>query len=285
MQYLENKGLGLTHVEKVDRERFITQKELKLILDTIEGGKKTNGAWKRDHALIFFGFYLALRVGEAAMLNRRHFRDIKKDTVYVPTLKQSIKIPWACANPKCGLKLRLNSKRIGEEYSCPRCRKSGEVKLPRSVSMKDLEDKSAPEKPLPFLESFVVRYIRDYLEHLDKILNPKSEWLFPSRGPNQARFDGVDTHIGEKQVLRIFGTYVIAAGLAKCYSFHSLRHGRCTMLCDAFKQDLVLVRDFARHKSTTTTQRYTRFSPENSSAAIKVLDELGKKNSLNRAIR
>lgn len=78
---------GRGHVVKGERFKFVTAKQVDLLLNAIasDTDSVTRG---RDHAAIFCGFYLGLRVGEAAILEPRHFEHAHQNVIVIPTLKQ-----------------------------------------------------------------------------------------------------------------------------------------------------------------------------------------------------
>jgi integrase len=247
MSYGAVKGLDAPKVSKADEEKFLTPGQVVDLLTAVHGSAARE--MRRDHAVIYLGFYLALRVGEAAMLSREQFRDLHRGIVYVRTLKSSPRAKVSCS---CGRRYTVSAAR--SEYPCPRC---GNV---NPVKFKGKQADLFPEKRLPFLEDSVQRYLRGYLDGLPK----NQRWLFP--GP------GEDTHLSESQVQRIFASYLGFAGLPLIYSYHALRHGRGMQLWDKY-HDLVLIKDFLRHRSFSPAQWYAHISPERRKAYASDLDK------------
>ena len=73
--------------ERLDEQKYLTLPQVKAVLDAISDDEN-NFARARDHAAVFCGFYMALRVGEAAQLHVRHFRHLDRGVVYVTRLKR-----------------------------------------------------------------------------------------------------------------------------------------------------------------------------------------------------
>jgi integrase len=253
--YAQTKRLphrGLQH--KTDQDLFLTQKQVEVLLAAVEksGKERFNARWKRDHAAIFLGFSLGCRVGEVCLLERRHFLDMERaDTARIPTLKQRQTVVFSC--PTCHKRCRVRADRGGEQYQCAKCGGHG------TVPTVPLETHGIPEKDLPFIEEQVIAYIKDYLE---RDMRPDQRWLFEGRK---------GYHVSKAHLERIFGTYVLAAGLSPLYSWHSLRHGRGVRVHSLFN-DLAFTRDALRHKNIASTQVYARLDPERKAEYKKQLE-------------
>jgi site-specific recombinase XerD len=239
--YIVKKGLDFPHPEKSRSEFYLTVAQLQTVLDEVQRQDKQDlkrDLARRDHAAIFLGFYLGLRVGEAAILERESLRHIDDGTIYVKTLKNIPRLRVTCAG--CGRRCRVSVKRAGQQHLC-RCGKENLVHAPRNI---DLEP---PEKEPPVVEPFVLEYAAEYLATLPK----GQRWLFEGQK---------GMHLSNQQLSRIFGHYVISAGLSNKYSWHSLRHGRGLLIWETFK-DHVMLRDSLRQKSLSAAEFYMHLSP------------------------
>lgn len=209
---------------------------------------------RRDHCAIYLGYYLGLRIGEAAILARDSFRMLSDDgTALIRTLKQTARIRHTCA--RCERSCRVSAGRIGQNHTCPRC---GEVNPVRKPYGKEI-DPTPPEKSPPVVERPVRNYILDYMTNVMRL---GQDWFFEAQSPE---------HVSTRQLSRIFATYVHAAGLSLNYSWHALRHGRGMYLWTRFK-DVLMVRDGLRQKSITSAEIYAHFDPATLEGYLDVLE-------------
>jgi integrase len=250
--YLVKKGFTLAKPKKRKREKFLSSEDVEKLLAAVlvENAPKS----RRDHAAIFLGYYLGLRAGETAILERETFRDIEDGVVHVRTLKQGAKIPFHCRN--CGKKTVVALNRAGKPWRCRKCDTMGEVSV---LKLKDSGDRTPPEKEPPMVEDHVVNYVRDYMQHA---MRPDQRWLIEGR-PGE--------HLSTVQLRNIFNTYLDKAGLPNIYSWHSLRHGRGVLLWEKFG-DPVIVRDMLRQKSISSAEIYMHLSPARAEELKKRLD-------------
>ena len=244
MPYLKTKGLLSGQNPKTERERYLLPAEVSRILAAIQadavGNPPRNPDWRRDHAAVFLGYYLGLRIGEAVLLERQHFRDVGKGVIYVPTLKSGIRLRVVCRG--CGKTQTVAADRSGEHYKCSKCGTATAVKAPTKTTP------SGPVEKVPaVIESSVLRYAKAYLTVL-----PDKRWLLYSNVG--------DDHLRVRQLNNIFGTYVVRAKLSLKYSWHALRHGRGVALW-ASTRDQVVVRDGLRQRSLNSTARYVHLDP------------------------
>ena len=242
MKYLNSKGIGRGHPEKVDAERVCSDDDFVAILKACEDTKTVNPKWFRDYVAIYLACQLGLRRAEACLLKKEHFRDLDHSVIYVPTVKKSEKISVQCNAPGCGRKIRVKSSRAGKESRCPKC---GQM----SVIPVRLGLKTGPvEIPLDIITEDDVGVIEAYLESM----RPDQEWLFEGRK---------GYHVSTGYLNKIFNTYANLAGCDPKLSFHSLRHNRGMRVYSLF-QDVVLTRDALRHSDVSATNFYARIDPE-----------------------
>jgi integrase len=78
------------HVVKGEAFKFLTAKQVNAILEVIWNDTECHQR-ERNHCAVFCGFYLGLRVGEAAILEPRHLQHIGQEVIMIPTLKQKKK--------------------------------------------------------------------------------------------------------------------------------------------------------------------------------------------------
>lgn len=250
MSYKVVKGTG--RQEKPEDKMFLTKDQVFRILAAIEKDQKNNPNWKRDHCAIYLGFFMGLRISEAAMLSRDTFRFIENGQVFVKTLKQAPKVKLKC---DCGREWRVSSKKIGKTVRCKNCADHVAVKAPRDV------DQNPPEKQLPAVERQVLQYVKDYLETLPD----DQEYMFCPRGDHHR-------HIAARTLHSVFITYASKAGLDKRYSWHALRHGRGVAIWSLGK-NLKLVQNMLRHKSMMTSERYVHLDPKEKGKMVDDLSE------------
>jgi site-specific recombinase XerD len=248
MGYRTAKGLDAPKVQKADEEKFLAPAQVVDLLQAVRSHHAPEMI--RDDAVIYLGFYLALRVGECAILDRETFRDLGRGNIYVKTLKRATRIKVNCP---CGKRYMVSMTRTS--YPCPKCGAENPVKVPKGKRAVAL-----PEVKLPFIEPQVVHYLQAYLKRMPRT----QRWLFP--GADR------DSHISESQVQRIFASYLKPAGLSNIYSYHALRHGRGMQLWD-HHHDLAILRDFMRHKSLDACQWYVHASPQTKK---RIVDELSR---------
>jgi integrase len=241
--YTEKKGLPVKghQEEKSPDDFYIRREDLSRILQAIE--RSGNPFWKRDHAIVYLGFYLALRAGEASILERRNFRHLSAGVIYVPTLKQNFNIEFRC---KCGKKIKVRWTKAGKQVVCRKC--GEKVIVPKELA--DEIDRKPPEMPLPFIEPSAKSYIQKYLQ--DEMRSDQ-KWLFEGNSKG--------SHISVRHVQRIYGHYCLKAGLSPDISFHSLRHGRGSHVWNVSK-DRFLLRQMMRHSSLEIGERYVHLSPD-----------------------
>jgi len=182
---------------------YLTLDQVEKILHEIEKDAENKNI-KRDHCAIYLSYFFGLRIGECAILERKHFRFIQDGQVFIPTLKQRD------------------------------CDEKGQ--------------KTIPERSPPYVESFVVNYVTNYLQNSIK---PEENWLFTT-APRK--------HISTMTLFNVFTTYCLRAGLAKYYSWHSLRHGRAVYIYENFT-DQVMVKDMLRHSDLDSSKIYINLSP------------------------
>ncbi len=250
MAYRIKKGLGTSHPEKSNRQKFLTLEDFRSILKAVED--EANENWKRDHCAIFLSFYFALRVKECSMLERACFRHINDEVVYIRTLKRLKRIPWNCK--QCGRRLRVSPNKIGKEHSCPRCGSSHRVSSNSKVQTEP------PEVALQSIERPVLNYVRTYMK---EEMRSDQKWLFES-------FEG--QAITPRMLRYIFGHYSMAAGLDPVISFHSLRHGRGTQVYEKF-EDPKSVQEALRQAGTQASEFYMHMSPKRLKQRRRSLEE------------
>lgn len=259
-QYLQSKKLGKRgHVHKSKRERALSQEQFEATLQACEDSQKEfNECWHRDYCAIYLGFMLGLRIGEVALLERTHFRDFTDggDTAFLPTLKQSTRIPYRCKGETkdekpCGRAVRLRWDMAGKEHTCSKCGTTGIVQ-----KAKDTPVTGVVEKDPGFVEAATIKYVLDYLEHA---MRADQKYLFESK------FKGY--HISESFLSRIFNTFAARAKIdgkpciSSKYSWHSLRHGRGVTMY-SISQNLEAVREALRHKNLKTAEIYIGLDAE-----------------------
>lgn len=252
--YLVKKGLEVPHPDKSRSEFYLTVEQLQAVLDKVrEAERDADGVKnpkkrarliaraKRDHAAIFLGYYLALRVGEAAICERDSLRHIDDGTIYVRTLKNLPRLPFVCE--QCHRRTRVASGRIGQLHRCSACGHESHIEVPKRAL-----DLNPPEKEPPVVERFVLEYAREYIRGLPA----DQRWLFEGHK---------GYHLSSQHLNRIFSTYTRGAGLSSKYSWHSLRHGRGLLIWETFK-DHVMLRDSLRQKTVSAAEFYMHLSPQ-----------------------
>jgi integrase len=243
------KGLNGPKVQKGPKEMFLLPEQVKTILRTIETSGEPEAIVGRDHAIVYLGFHLGLRVSEVGLLTRKAFRSLEdQEIAYIPTLKKAKRIPVAC---ECGRRFRVSVMRIETVYPCPKC--GAEIEI--EGNSEDKVKHGVPELEIPVPEPKVREYIMKYLGGLPD----GQDHLFVGR-PHTATTPKVPL-LGNGAE-RIFGSWVVESGLSPVYSFHALRHGRGVQLYDATK-DLKFVQTCLRHESMRTSEIYVHLSPEN----------------------
>jgi len=250
-----NKGFGkIGHTEKVEREKYLTEDEVKILLDTIR--KADRKTMVRDHAAIFLGFYFAMRAGEAAILDAHALRSIEKGVAYIRTLKRRKRIKHRCEN--CKRSFTLSRRRAGTMHRCTSCASESRV-----AEAKDVEELLPSEVPMSIITSDVIEYARDYM----KSMRANQAWLFES-----SKYPG--KHLSPCQLQCIFNAYLMRSGLNPKYSWHALRHGRGVQLWEVSGHDAKVVQDGLRHSSPVTSMAiYAHMSPERRSEILKLLDK------------
>lgn len=177
----------------------------------------------RDGHLFAALFYLALRVGEAVLLTPVSF-DLAHGVVRVPSLK----------------KRRWKVRRVQQP--------DGSISLVRPTP----EERAAARAEGPVLLDVPV---------LPEAVAPLAALAAWSAGRAWCFAGGrTGSHMTPRTAEYIFARWRDGLGLDKAYTPHSLRHSACSMLA-ATTKDPVLVRDFARHESVTTTDVYLHRGP------------------------
>ncbi len=239
--YVRTKGMDKGYpADKSPDEVFMKRPDLGILLNTIKTSK--NEFAKRDHAIVFIAFQMALRAGEAAILERRHFRHVESKVVYVPTLKKSFMVKHEC--PECGKNIRTKWTNAGKKVVCKKC--GEKVKIPKEL--RKIERKP-PQISTPILDASARRYMLSYVGRMRR----NQKFLF--EGATQG------AHISVRHVQRIFATWTEEAGLSKNYGFHSLRHGRGSHVWEVTK-DRFLLKEVMRHATIEMGERYVHQSPE-----------------------
>lgn len=267
-RYLRSKGLGVRgHVHKTRTEKFLESAQVKAMLDSCTASRdEFNANWFRDYAAIYMGYSFGLRIGEARLLERRHFSDLaSQEVAHIPTLKQWERVPYVCA--KCEKRCRVSSDKINAEYKCPRCGQKNLVKPPRGRPV----SQDIPERDPPVIEGQVVDFVLDYLE---RGMRPDQVYLFEGR-PGK--------HLSEGYLSRIFNTHAARAGLSNKYSWHSFRHGRASKLWSMFK-NLILVRDSLRQKTTAMAEVYAHMDTDEINRTRKKLERGGIEHEIPASI-
>ncbi|OXM82701.1 tyrosine-type recombinase/integrase [Paenibacillus rigui] len=90
-------------------------------------------------------------------------------------------------------------------------------------------------------------------------------WIFP--GQNKVR------HLTERSVQKIFEQTLLASGVMKKVSIHSLRHSFATHLMEG-GIDIRYIQELLGHQSTRTTERYTHVSIKDARRIKSPLDQL-----------
>ena len=110
------------------------------------------------------------------------------------------------------------------------------------------------------LSDLALRALRDYWP-----TERPTDWLFP--GAKQGR------HLHQRSVQKVFAQAKEGAGLRKKVSVHSLRHAFATHLLED-GVDIRYIQKLLGHKSTKTTEIYTRVSRRSIQAIRSPLDRL-----------
>ena len=261
--YQNSKNLGDRRWDKKAPFEFaLPQEAWASMLAACERVRDVNPLWRRDHAAIFLGGALGLRVGETCLLERNNFRDLQQhDVCYIPTLKQSERIPFACkhtdanGNP-CGRKCRVQSSRADQDFPCPRCGKLSRVARPKGKVHTGIL-----EKPVEIIEAPTSNYILDYIE---SHMRPDQRWLFEGRSKGY--------HMASGSMGRIFNSYLLEAGLNPKLSYHSLRHLRGVRVWSTLK-DMKAVQHALRHKSIAASQIYADIDADKRKAYKEQLED------------
>jgi integrase/recombinase XerD len=121
------------------------------------------------------------------------------------------------------------------------------------------QSKGRKDRLVP-LSTLLLPLLRDYW----RVCRPK-EWLFPGRGPAG--------HLSINAVQRVCHRAVLAAGLTKKASMHTLRHSYATHLLEA-GTDLPTLQKLLGHSQISTTLRYTHVQQSHLQKTISPLDTL-----------
>ena len=256
--YQTKKGFSQAKPPKTNRQKFLTGEQVKTILDEVV--RENKKFMRRDHCAIFLGYYLGLRVAEAAMLERNTFRDIAEAVAHIRTLKQAARIVYTCR--ACLRRSRVAGTRAGTDFKCNKCGATGRVPEPRNPV-----SKLPPEKIPPTVERHVIDYIVKYMLN---VMKPGQRWFFET---------GPDRHAGAETLRRAFVHYAMQAGLDPMYSWHALRHGRGVALWEKF-QDPVIVRDMLRQLSINSTNQYLHLSPRRGLQMQEALEADANENNM-----
>lgn len=90
-------------------------------------------------------------------------------------------------------------------------------------------------------------------------------WLFPGQTP--------DSHLTERTVQKVFEQAVIASGIKKQVSVHTLRHSFATHLLEN-GIDIRYIQELLGHQSTRTTEIYTHVSSKDIRRIKSPLDQM-----------
>lgn len=247
-KYVQTKKLGRGHCHKSKSERALSELQWRAVLDAAEDSQhEFNQHWKRDYTAIYLSFMLGLRIGEVSILERKHCRELLAggETIHLPTLKQSERLPFRCKNGDCLRKVRVKAEYAGKPYECSKCGTKSIVPHPgKSLVM------GVVEKDPGFLEEATIAYILDYIkDHM----RPDQRWFFEGRRKGY--------HVSVSNLSRIFNTFAQRAGLSNKYSWHSLRHGRGVTLY-SHTHEVEAVREGLRHKHLKTAEIYIGLDAE-----------------------
>lgn len=252
---------GLSHKgqnEKSRRQRFMSVGEVGLLLKTVETEKRP--LWRRDYAALMLGFYLGLRVSEAAAIERAWFRHINSEEVYVRRSKSVPRISFTCS--KCNRKARVSATKINTEHQCGRCGAKQRVVCTKEIDMRP------PEKLAPVVERWVLDHVKNYMS---TYMRGNQRWFFEGNYNDHTPLEDIPP-ICVSQLERIFSSYCKNAGLDSLYSWHALRHGRGVMIWERF-HDLVMVRDMLGQKSLSSAEIYIQMSPSTRQQALDKLNQ------------
>jgi len=252
VSYKVVKGVGSRKVRRADREKYMTLPELEVLLKKV--AETRHPKWRRDHAAIFCGFFLGLRVSEAVLLTRDALRDLAFGQLHIRTTKQGLRVVFVCAG--CKRRFRVAAHRSGEEQECGHCGTKGIIRLPRGTPKDRI---GPPEKSPPVVEQAVQDYLTRYVR---EAMRPEQNWLFEA-APGKP--------MTKNHLRNIFNSYIMLAGLNPKYSWHTLRHGRGVLLADQF-DDIIMVRDSLRQRSVSAAEFYMHLSPRKQAKYRDALD-------------
>ena len=112
------------------------------------------------------------------------------------------------------------------------------------------------------LSDRLLAHLRDYWRHAQ----PPGDWLFPGRTR--------DGHVSKETTRKVFRQAVLAAGITKKVTPHSLRRSFATHLIDT-GTDVTVVQALLGHRSLRATQVYVHTSVEQIARARSPLDLIG----------
>jgi integrase/recombinase XerD len=110
------------------------------------------------------------------------------------------------------------------------------------------------------LSAVLLSLLRDYWRK-----HRPADWLFPGQRPG--------THVSQGQVQRLCRRAVLAAGITKKASMHTLRHSYATHLLEQ-GTDLATLQKLLGHNQVSTTLRYTHVQQSHLQRAASPLDTL-----------
>jgi integrase len=240
--YRAKKGLKSAKVKKSDRVKYLLPSEVGRILNSVERtAGLTDAQRRRDHCMIYCGYYLGMRAGEVGIMKRRALRDLDAGVVYIQTLKQANEARISCKD--CNRKYRVKYGRGAREMGdyCPKCQCYNP--LPDDAS------REPPEVEVRIMEKGVAKYLRQYMKDTPR----GQEFMFTS-------LTRKNIQLTPRHLNRIFSTYCAKAGLSPKISFHALRHGRGVVVWEA-THDLKFLQECMRHKSLNSSEIYMHISP------------------------
>jgi len=108
----------------------------------------------------------------------------------------------------------------------------------------------------------------------DAVLKAAKDWASDRRFIFQSPQGPEPKPISQRQFAYTFKRWAKVAGLDPQVSPHSLRHSAISHVQDAVGNDLVLLRDFARHANISTTNTYLHATPAKLRRARKAMRKI-----------